>query len=239
MFEPAPRRSFFNQFYGTWTDAAVLRSLGLPYSVRRAGRPLRAAPPAGYTSPAALRSAFAGLASTYPSLAQVVDLTAAYGTPLTHDGNRMYALKISDNVAADEDEPNYLVVSNHHARELMTPELALNTSASILAKYAAGDDAAVRALVDGAQVYVIWTQNPDGLEYVWAVDDLWRKNRRNNGNSYGVDQNRCAMGPHEGGAAGPDAGPDADERGARVRMKAGRRVRMRVRMKAGAGGECR
>ena len=155
---------------------------------RREGRPFKDAPPSGYNNPAQLRSAFEDLVTSYPTLATLIDLTETYDQPVTHDGNHLYALKISDNVDVDEDEPNYLVVGNHHARELITPELALNTSATLLSQYASDD--ATRALVDSTQIYVMWTVNPDGLDYVWEVDDYWRKNRRNNGNSYGVDLNR-------------------------------------------------
>jgi hypothetical protein len=177
------------QYYGTWEDAATLDKLGVAVTPVRAGRPLLAAPPSGYNSPAALEVAFASLVAAYPAHAAVIDLTTTLGTPLTHNGRRLYALKIAANVAANADVPNYLVASGHHARELITPELALNTSASLLSLYVAGD-AAARTIVEGAQTFVVWTANPDGLAHVWEVDDLWRKNRRNNGGSYGVDQNR-------------------------------------------------
>jgi hypothetical protein len=32
--------------------------------------------------------------------------------------------------------------------------------------------------------------NPDGVNFVWTSNNLWRKNRRNNGTSFGVDLNR-------------------------------------------------
>ena len=32
--------------------------------------------------------------------------------------------------------------------------------------------------------------NPDGLVWTWEVDRMWRKNRRDNGGSFGVDLNR-------------------------------------------------
>lgn len=37
----------------------------------------------------------------------------------------MAVLKISDNVGEDEDEPNILINSEHHAREVVTPVIAL------------------------------------------------------------------------------------------------------------------
>ena len=44
------------------------------------------------------------IATTYPSIARVVDITATYNTPATVEGRHIYALKISDNVGHDEDE---------------------------------------------------------------------------------------------------------------------------------------
>ena len=40
-------------------------------------------------------------------------------------------------------------------------------------------------------IWILPTMNPDGLEHVWTADNLWRKNRRDNGDgSFGVDLNR-------------------------------------------------
>jgi murein tripeptide amidase MpaA len=40
------------------------------------------------------------------------------------------------------------------------------------------------------QFLVVPVLNPDGYVYTWTSDRLWRKNRRNNGNNFGVDLNR-------------------------------------------------
>jgi len=92
-------------------------------------------------------------------------------------------MKISDNVKADEDEPNVLLVSNHHARELIVPELALHTATELLQGMVSGNKK-VKKLVKGHQVYIIYTMNPDGLNIVWNKDKWQRKNSR------GVDLNR-------------------------------------------------
>ena len=34
----------------------------------------------------------------------------------------------------------------------------------------------------------IW--NPDGYEYVWDVNNMWRTNRKPAGSSFGIDLNR-------------------------------------------------
>ncbi|MCP4708230.1 MAG: hypothetical protein GY869_06370, partial [Planctomycetes bacterium] len=60
--------------------------------------------PVGYSNLAEILIRMNTAAAAYPSICQVVDLTAKYGTPTTFEGRHMYAVKISDNVTLDEDE---------------------------------------------------------------------------------------------------------------------------------------
>jgi len=146
--------------------------------------------PPGYDTPEEIQARFQQLSDDNPSIASLIDLTEAYDMPPTVDGNHLFALKVSDNVAEDEgEEANVLFVANHHARELVTPEIALDTATKLVEWYA--NDTAVRRIVDRYQIYVMYTMNPDGLNYVWSVDNFWRKNRRLVGDDvYGVDLNR-------------------------------------------------
>jgi hypothetical protein len=89
----------------------------------------------GYHNPEQLMSEFKALQNKYPKQAKVVDLTKMLNTPKTVEGRSLYAIKISDNVDVDESEPNVLLVSNHHARELITPELALHFAKQLLSGY--------------------------------------------------------------------------------------------------------
>ena len=61
--------------------------------------------PSGYPNLAAVYAAMNTAAAAYPGLCQVVDLTATLGTPATFEGRHLFALKISDFVSLDEDEP--------------------------------------------------------------------------------------------------------------------------------------
>jgi hypothetical protein len=128
------------------------------------------------------------LASTYPAIAQVVDITATYNTPPTAEGRHLFALKISDNVEVDEDEPAMLVVSAHHAREISTPVITLGAAERLAAGYAS--DPQVTAAVDGHEIWIAPVWNPDGYNHVFTVDNMWRKNRRVFATAVGVDQNR-------------------------------------------------
>ena len=97
-------------------------------------------------------------------------------------------MKISDNVAVDEGEPTVMLVSAHHCRELVTPVIALDIVDRLTSGY--GSDPAIDAIVDGQEIWVAPVWNPDGYEYVFDVDNLWRKNRRVFIDGVGVDLNR-------------------------------------------------
>ncbi len=172
-----------------------LRGLGL--EVLEEGRPFREVMaerasadgvPSGYLDYPAVVAELAALATSHPQLAELVDLTARYGTPPTEEGRHLFALKLSDNVGLDEDEPAFLLVSAHHARELVTPVIALDAAARLLNGYSA--DPQVRDAVDGHEIWIAPVWNPDGYQHVFTADNLWRKNRRPFSGGTGVDLNR-------------------------------------------------
>ncbi len=179
---------------------AVLEQRGLALQLVAVGRPYLeiqresqgaalGGVPSGYSNLAGVLARMGAAASAHPTRAKLVDLTTLYGTPATAEGRHIFALKISDNVAVDEDEPNVLIVGNHHAREIVTPEIALTAMEQLLNNYASNP--AVAALVDSNEIWIAPVWNPDGYEHVFQVDNFWRKNRRNNGNgTFGVDLNR-------------------------------------------------
>ena len=128
------------------------------------------------------------IASAYPAIVQFVDITATYNTPPTSEGRHLFALKISDNVAIDEDEPALLLVSAHHAREITTPTITLGAADRLTAGYAS--DPRIAAAVNGHEIWIAPVWNPDGYNHVFTTDNLWRKNRRVFAGGVGVDQNR-------------------------------------------------
>ncbi|MCA8976408.1 MAG: hypothetical protein KDC98_16940 [Planctomycetes bacterium] len=154
-----------------------------------AGAALLPAQDPAYYTPAEIEAAIDNFVTAYPSLAMKVDISALPGGQLTHDSRSIFALKISDNVASDEDEPAMVIAAQHHARELNSPVMVLGAADRILSGYAS--DPALQALVDGHELYLVPTVNPDGVNWVWTSYYYWRKNRRpNGGTSYGVDPNR-------------------------------------------------
>jgi hypothetical protein len=125
--------------------------------------------------------------AVYPSLT-----TARDSIGHTHQGRAMWAMKISDNPGVDEDEPEFFINALIHAREPMGMEATVRFISHLLDNY--GTDSLITYLVDNREFYFVPVVNPDGYEYNRQTDPygggMWRKNRRNNDGSYGVDLNR-------------------------------------------------
>ncbi|HET6857872.1 MAG TPA: M14 family metallopeptidase, partial [Streptomyces sp.] len=110
----------------------------------------------------------------------------------TYQGRDIVAIKISDNVGADEAEPEVLFTAHQHAREHLTVEMALYLIRELGEDY--GSDSRITQAVNGRELWIVPDMNPDGGEYDIASGSYrsWRKNRQpNSGSSYvGTDLNR-------------------------------------------------
>lgn len=84
--------------------------------------------------------------------------------------------------------PDVLFHGAIHAREWITTMANTYIMDQLLAGY--GNDPDLTALVNQLNFHIIPVMNVDGYSYSWTNDRMWRKNRRNNGSSYGVDLNR-------------------------------------------------
>jgi hypothetical protein len=110
----------------------------------------------------------------------------------SYEGRIIWAGKISDNVGADEDEPEVLFTHHQHAREHLTVEMALYTLKMLTDEY--GSNPQITDLVDNREIWMVFDMNPDGGEYDISTGSYlsWRKNRQpNSGSSFiGTDLNR-------------------------------------------------
>ncbi|MFI8302275.1 M14 family metallopeptidase [Streptomyces sp. NPDC085927] len=110
----------------------------------------------------------------------------------SYQGRDIVAIKISDNVTADENEPEVLFTHHQHAREHLTVEMALYLLRELGAGY--GSDSRITNIVNNRELWIVPDLNPDGGEYDIATGSYrsWRKNRQpNSGSSYvGTDLNR-------------------------------------------------
>jgi len=140
------------------------------------------------------------VANAYPSLVQRI------GIGTSHEGRPVYALKVSDNVATDEAEPEVIFTANQHAREHLTVEMALYLLGELTSKYAS--DARIRNAVDSREIWIVPMVNPDGVEYDIATGSYrsWRKNRQPNAGSSAVGTDLNRNWGHRWGCCGGSSG---------------------------------
>lgn len=177
---------------GSATDLAAVRGLGFAVTGTPSGAVTGPSthdfPPADstYNNFAEMTAKLDAAAANYPALVRKSSIGTSYG------GRQLWLTKISDNVAADEAEPEVLFTCGQHAREHLTIEMCLYIVNELTTKYAT--DTRIRNLVDSREVWVVANLNPDGSEYDIATGSYrsWRKNRQpNSGSSYvGTDLNR-------------------------------------------------
>ena len=160
----------------------------------------------GYYTVAEIEAFLDAQVALHPTRAVKVNLSTLPGGVLTHEGRPIFAVKVSDNPGTSEDEPAIVFAAQHHSRELNSPHMVLRALERTLAAYAT--DPAIQALVDSREVWFVPMVNPDGVNYVWNTNNLWRKNRRNNGTSFGVDLNRNY--PFLWGMCGASTTPSSD-----------------------------
>jgi hypothetical protein len=126
------------------------------------------------------------LQNDYPTILKVDSIG------VSHENNIIWAVKISDNVAIEENEPEVLFTAITHAREPIGGEICVDFAEWLCANY--GENPIANLIVNQRQIWIIPVVNPDGYLYNQLTNPngggMWRKNRRNNGGSYGVDNNR-------------------------------------------------
>lgn len=141
---------------------------------------------AAYHNYAELTSEVNALVARYPAIASKRVIGKTY------EGRDIVAIKISDNVGTDENEPEVLYDADHHAREHLTVEMAIYLLHLFTDNYAS--DARIKSIVNSREIWIVPSVNPDGSEYDIATGSYrsWRKNRQPNpGSSYvGTDLNR-------------------------------------------------
>jgi hypothetical protein len=141
-------------------------------------------PTAGrYHTYAEIEAELQALASSHPAVAAVSSIGKSV------QQRELWAIKISDQVNQDEDEPVAVLLGCHHAREWISVDVPFLIAKYLLENYAT--DTLVTRLVNKSEIWIVPMINPDGHQYSVTTDRLWRKNRRNNGDgTFGVDLNR-------------------------------------------------
>ncbi len=144
-------------------------------------------PDAAYHNYAETVDEIRAVAAAHPAIIQLFSIGHSY------EGRQLWAAKISDNVALDEDEPEALFVGHYHAREHLTVEMILYILHMLADEYSVPGHEQITQLVDSREIFLIFDLNPDGGEYDIIGDayHFWRKNRQPNADgSTGTDPNR-------------------------------------------------
>jgi len=148
-----------------------------------------------------------GVAAYLRSLAASRSNVAVDSIGASLQGRPILAVKVGPS-GDSPSRPNAVFLATYHAREWASTEMALRLIAFLADSLSARPGGA--ALLAGRDVWVIPVANPDGYQYTFTSDRLWRKNRRANGDgSIGVDLNRN----HDGFFAYDDAGSGASPGG--------------------------
>jgi hypothetical protein len=140
----------------------------------------RMAPDSRYQNPEKIEGLLKQYAALYPTLARAQSI----GKSL--QGRDIWAIRLTRDVAVENPaKPHVFFNAMHHAREVMTSEVALDIIDSLLSQY--GKDPQITRWMDSFVIDVVPMFNVDGNHLVWSKEPMWRKNARG---GYGVDINR-------------------------------------------------
>jgi murein tripeptide amidase MpaA len=116
------------------------------------------------------------------------------------EGRPVYALRLR--AGGGGERRGVMVVGGTHSRELMNPDAIIELVVDLFVSHVNGSDITygnrswpatdIKLILETLDLWFVPCMNPDGREYVLNVDNLWRKNRRDNPRSPcdGVDLNR-------------------------------------------------
>ncbi|MCC6970901.1 MAG: hypothetical protein IT434_11850 [Phycisphaerales bacterium] len=161
-----------------------------------------------YKTLAEINTQLSAWSTAYPAMAS----TFVVGNSL--ENRQIRGVKITGPESAEypkASRPQILFNGCQHAREWISPMVNMYLGDQFLIQYASGGT--VKDLLDRVEIVIVPVVNPDGYEYTWTTNRLWRKNRRNNGGSFGVDLNRN-WGYQWGGEGASTSPSDETYRGA-------------------------
>ncbi|XP_049810301.1 zinc carboxypeptidase-like [Schistocerca nitens] len=100
----------------------------------------------------------------------------------TYEGREIRGIKISYGTG----NPAVVIEGGIHAREWISPASVTWFINEILTS----TDASVRSIVESFDFYIFPNTNPDGYEYTWTDNRMWRKTRKPYNLCVGADPNR-------------------------------------------------
>ena len=144
-----------------------------------------------YDEPGGYRDQMHALAGEYPGVTKLVRI----GTTLK--GREILALKVTQGARGQRDgrRPAVLFSATQHAREWIATEIDRRLMYHYIEGWA-DDDPQITKLLESTELWFVPVMNPDGYQYSFDFERLWRKNlRENDGDGEttindGVDPNR-------------------------------------------------
>jgi len=130
----------------------------------------------------------------YPNICKLYDIGESRGKQYSDAGNPNYddyyheiwAMKVSDNVETEEDEPSIYYLSEHHAREPISLEVNMAILNHIIDNY--GTDPEITENVNNTQIWFVPLVNPNGHKIVTdEIELMWRKNICDNNENGTID----------------------------------------------------
>jgi hypothetical protein len=143
-----------------------------------------------YDEAGGIRDELYALARRYPAIVKLEVIGR------TLQGREIIALKVTKNAKqlADGARPATLYMGTVHAREWIATEVSRRLMHHFIDNY--GKNAEITNLVNTRELWFMPVANPDGYQYTFTTERLWRKNLRDNDgdgtitNADGVDLNR-------------------------------------------------
>lgn len=157
--------------YGSWARAylvpeEMVKLSGLGFDLRLVpdeGGPDRdagftpsapATVPTTYHTYETLTSELQQIAASYPAITRLVSLGPSV------QGRELWMMKITNNPGAEEDEPEVHYIAAMHGDEVVGKEMCVDLIHLLTESY--GSDPRITALVDGSEIWILPSMNPDG-----------------------------------------------------------------------------
>lgn len=134
------------------------------------------------------------LQAQYPNLMQVTSIGNTWGAQYAAQqistyqdfDHQIWAVKLSNNVQMNEDEPAFYFVGEHHAREPISMETVMGILNHLLEGY--GVDTSITDYLNTSEIWLVPLLNPDGHKIVIDQTDVWwRKNLRDNNGNHAIN----------------------------------------------------
>ena len=125
----------------------------------------------GYPTHDKITAFLKSIEKNYPNIAKLESIGKSV------DGKELWVLKISDNVAIDEVEPEFKYISSMHGDEITGREMLQFLIKDIVEAY--GKDKRITDLVNNTELYIMPSMNPDGS----------KRKQRANANGYDLNRN--------------------------------------------------